>query len=169
MKNKNGCPSGYRTNAKGECVPKSWKHLQEGESFHGILNYSEAHWGKGQTGFVLCKDGTFEMSTNKPRYDRSEGYIKSDKSAKYFPTHRDMKGSCWPGVYSFGYPDDKPNGRIWLYPHTPPEKIKKALCNIKGKFGTGDKTRVLFNATKKVLFTLGDICPKRIQTLEGVF
>ena len=160
---KDGCPSGYKINKKGQCIPKNWRELQEGETYHGIYNYKESHWGKGQTGLVLCEDGDYEVSDNKPTYQDLEGYLKPEgsedvSSERSFPTHRSLKEGCWPGIYSFAYGSDRPQGTIWLYPHAPIEKVKPALCKIKGKYGTGDKTRVLFNATDKVLFRLGDIC-----------
>ena len=152
-----GCPSGYKLK-NNKCIPKNWRELKEGETFHGIYNYKEAHWGKGQTGISLCEDGSFEVSKNKPIYHEEEGYIKSDRSEKFFPTHRDLKKGCWCGIYSFAYGCDRPSGTIWLYPHTPVNKIKSALCNIMNKYGTDHRTRVLFNATDKVLFRFGDIC-----------
>lgn len=163
---RDGCPSGYKLK-NDKCIPKNWRELKEGETFHGIYNYKESHWGKGQTGIVLCKDGSFKVSDNKPIYKRQKGYLKSDESQRHFPTHRNLhkqahktvdNPGCWFGIYSFAYGTDRPQGTIWLYPYAPIDKIQNALCNMKGKYGTGDKTRVLFNATDKVLFRLGDIC-----------
>jgi hypothetical protein len=162
--NRDGCPSGYKLK-DGECIPKNHRELAEGETFHGIYNYKESHWGKGQTGISLCLDGSFDVSKNKPEYTGEKGYISSweDDTGLSFPTHRTLKThGCYPAIYSFAWPADHPGGTIWLYPYPDAKKnvdnLKKAMCNFMGKYGSSEETKVKSNTSRELLFKLGDIC-----------
>jgi len=157
-----GCPSGHIITARGECRPKNWRYLADGESYHGILNYKDSHWGKGQTGISLCRDGTFDVAENIPLYTRGKNYIMSDKQEVYFPTHRSLKTiGCFEAIYSFAWPNDHPGGTIWLYPDAERvmPKLIDALCAFKGKYGSSEETKVKSNTSRKLLWILGENCP----------
>lgn len=154
-----GCPSGYKIK-NGKCIPKNWKDLKEGETFHGIFNYKDSHWGKGQTGMSICKNGDFEVSDNRPTFHGGEEHIKSDTSQRYFPTHRSLiDDGCNSAIYSYAYATDDPSGTIWLYPGARGniEKLKPALKNMNGKYGMTAETKVKDNSSRELLFKLGDL------------
>jgi len=121
------------------------RKVREGESFYGIRNTKQSHWGLGQTGVGLSEDGRFDVSRNIP----NDGY---------FPTHTHL-GLPYPAIYSYGYADDYPTGTIWLYPDAEKnlEKLKPALRNMKGYYGITKDTKLKSNTSRKSLGTVGFI------------
>lgn len=130
--------------------------LKEGAIFHGILNTKDSHWGIGQTGIGLCKDGTVDISNNRPKPSRN-GCPESTIAwkNKCHPTHRSLK--CpYSAVYSF----DKNQKDIWLYPDAEKNlpRLKKAICNLKGKHGITEKHKILSNTSRKEIGKVKDFC-----------
>ena len=121
------------------------RNVREGESFYGIRNTTQSHWGLGQTGVGLAEDGRFAVSRNIP--DEGE-----------FPTHRHL-AYPYAAIYSYGYDDDPPTGTIWLYPDAEKnlDQLKPALRNMKGSYGITKDTKIKSNITRTMLGTIGSI------------
>jgi len=133
--------------------------LKEGESFRGILNTKQSHWGKGQTGIALCEDGTSEISDNKPIRAKEDGcpdgWIGDELDRKCYPTHRSFKCN-YSGIYSYGYS----GGDVWLYPHSSQNisNLRKSICSLNGKYGITKDNLVKENSSRKLLGKVGDFC-----------
>jgi len=122
--------------------------VKEGEVKHGILNTKKSHWGLGQTGVGLCEDGRVDISNNQK--------VKDEFGDWDHPTHRDLK--CpYPAIYAFGYNNGK---NIWLYPSTESniDKVKKAICNLKGKRGITEDHIIMSNRSRKAIGKVGKFC-----------
>jgi len=115
---------------------------------------NQGHWGSGQTGFNISKNGKIFLSDNKK--------IKDEFGEWVYPNHRDLivgfgdDETVYSGIYSWGY------GAIEFYLYPDAERIlnfemKKGLASLIGVHKITSETAVYSNTSRKLLFFLGDV------------